>query len=123
MKILIVQSSGHDYRKNTEALRSVGLEINRDYAYGRYGYEVEEYLTPGEEQVLIIGTVHGNYQGSARTIHELKKKNPQLKAWFFSVLSPPENWSSLYEKTIGGGAEDLNRCQKMADEVRNYLGR
>lgn len=120
---MVVQSNPVGYRDTKEALKAIGLKEDEDFLMSFYGERVSNWISAGEAQLLVSGTFNGNWGQAAEMVSAAKKENPQLKAWYFSVIYFGDLPHEPYDRNIGGGVEDTKRYEKLALEVKKFLGK
>jgi len=86
--VIIVQSISAMLDVCEDALSQAGLVQGRDYTLNDAADSITANdIIPGERQLLIIGTIHGDKLSADQFVRDMKSKNPNLKAAFFSLYS------------------------------------
>lgn len=115
IKAIVIQTASGSAEFCTRIAVELGLTFDKVRICSETDPWIEdEYIQPGEEQLLVIGTIHGDGRAADRYVSKLKAKNPMLRAWFCSSLvgwgDPP-----LYERSIP------QRYEQLMTEVKKFV--
>lgn len=86
--VVIVQTSELGLFACEDGLPKAGFREGREYILNDEADGITEHdIMPGERQLLVIGTIHGNKGAADEFVRKMKVKNPKLEAAFFSIFS------------------------------------
>jgi hypothetical protein len=86
--VLILQTSRMGYHDVFDAIRKTNFP-QHNYLLSDKPSEIERRVVAGEKQLLISGTLRGDWESAKDFVSKMKEKNPQLLTASFSTMGYP----------------------------------